>query len=330
MPEGQLTGHDDDDRQAQVRVTYLALPATTIGGDSLDVPVRWGDLEVNVAFSRPAGAEPSRGLALRVTATAAVNPAPEDLEALRRLANGSGLPESVSGYGSEVSLEIATCMRHVVELARWRSNAALSNNPFEYQGAEFSVDDGANWKDLPLKGRATLRKPGGLRFDPDSAESIAELAALRAEEPVAHHLLREALDIAAAHPRSSIVIGVTALEAGFKQLVQALVPASAWLMQKMPSPPVKTMLSDYLPTLPVVLRIDGHVHPPPKYARRLVAQAVEERNRVAHTGAQTMTSESLAETLECVRDLLYLFDYYAGHEWALELISPEFRSALGE
>lgn len=41
------------------------------------------------------------------------------------------------------------------------------------------------------------------------------------------------------------------------------------------------------------------------------------------------SGEALIETLGCVRDLQYLLDYYAGHGWAMEQVSEEFRSALG-
>ena len=316
------------DETALVRVQYFTRRARATGGTELEV-VRGGEdlqVAVHIVSTTLPGLE---GKLLLITATSAVTPPTKVWSAMRRFANGSGLPDSIADYGTAASLEVASRMRRTFELVRWRSNASLPNHPFEYVGAEFSVDDGTTWLRLPLKPQATLRKPAALLFDAEAASSLQALAMAAVDEPVAHHLLREASDIATANPRSAIVIGVAAVEAGFKHLVQELVPPSAWLVEKMPSPPVTKMLAEYMPTLPTVNAFAGVVHPPPKYARKLMADAVEERNRVAHTGASTMDGKTLADTLSCFRDLLYVFDFYAGHSWALEHLSKQFRDALG-
>lgn len=316
------------DTPTRVRVQYLTQKAQARGGSELELLCVDDGFEVCIHIvSTPC---PNvDGKVLLITASAAVTPPAEVLAAMRKLAAGAGLPDSIAEYGTATSLAIATRMRRAFELVRWRSNATVPNHPFEYVGAEFSVDGGASWIRLPLKARAAVRRPAALLFDEDAAVSLRSLAANAVDEPVAHHLLREAFDVAGANPRSAIVIGVAAIEAGFKHLVEKLLPASAWLVEKMPSPPVTKMLAEFMPTLPAVLTFDGIVHPPPKYARRLIADAVEERNRVAHTGSAGMNAKALASTLECFRDLLYLFDYYAGHAWALSHLSSSFRSALG-
>lgn len=310
-----------------VRVQYLTRKAQARGGSELELACSDDafDVCVHITSTRHADVE---GKVLLITASSEVSPPPQVLAAMRKLAAGAGLPDSIAEYGTATSLEVATRMRRAFELVRWRSNASVPNHPFEYVGADFSVDGGKTWVRLPLKARTTVRRPAGLAFDEEASASLMALAADGVDEPVAHHLLREAFDVAGANPRSAIVIGVAALEAGFKHLVEKLLPESAWLVEKLPSPPVTKMLAEFMPTLPAVLTFDDTVHPPPKYARKLVAEAVEERNRVAHTGAAGMDAKALASTLECFRDLLYLFDYHSGHAWALDHLSTGFRTAL--
>jgi len=110
-----------------------------------------------------------------------------------------------------------------------------------------------------------------------------------------------------------------------KQLIAALVPDARWLVEELPSPPLSTMVKDYLKELPI--RADV---PParrsPKHLRRLLHDAVEARNQVVHRG--TTPAVSLRETLTGIREFLYLLDFYCGHSWAIERLSVETRAAL--
>jgi hypothetical protein len=142
-------------------------------------------------------------------------------------------------------------------------------------------------------------------------------------------LLREALDVSTSNPRSAIVIGISAAEVGFKHLVAELVPDAEWLISKVPSPPLPKMLKEYLPLLPTKLTLDGSTPAPPKYVRTLLTDGVESRNTIAHAGQGGLHGQLLVDTLEAVRDMLYLFDYYAGHEWAFYELSTRFKEELG-
>jgi hypothetical protein len=296
-----------------VRLIYSVRRVYPRRGDSIEIAVDEGDLAVSVVL----------------TATTTVVPDKPTSEALGRIASGSEPSEGLKEYGSTISLQLAAAMVRVYELVRWRSNAAGPDHPYVFRTVEFSLDDGASWTRLPMPTRASLLRSAALDLETDLQSQVAHLVAASTSEPVAHHLLREALEVAPTNTRSAIVIGVAAVETGFKNLVETLVPDAAWLISKVASPPLARMLKDYLPELPAVLSFDGVVHPPPKYARSLVVAAVEERNLVAHTGASAITRAVLAETLACFGDLLYLFDYYSGSEWALEHISDSFQSALG-
>lgn len=86
-----------------------------------------------------------------------------------------------------------------------------------------------------------------------------------------------------------------------------------------PTPPLVNILSDYLPTLPVALKYKGHVVVP-KATLEVLKKGVLLRNKLAHAETD-LKRETLREFLGTVLDLLYLLDYFSGHEWAFELIT---------
>ncbi|MFQ2791933.1 hypothetical protein ACK302_15690, partial [Aeromonas caviae] len=51
---------------------------------------------------------------------------------------------------------------------------------------------------------------------------------------------------------------------------------------------------------------------------------------LVHGREETVTTEDVREMLEAVRDLLYMLDYYRGHGWAMERLSPEVAANLQE
>jgi len=50
---------------------------------------------------------------------------------------------------------------------------------------------------------------------------------------------------------------------------------------------------------------------------------MEARNVAAHKGTLTLSQDDLEVILRGFNDLLWLFDFYAGHGWAMEFISVE-------
>jgi hypothetical protein len=60
-----------------------------------------------------------------------------------------------------------------------------------------------------------------------------------------------------------------------------------------------------------------------------IQSGVEARNRIVHGRGGALGTDQLRALLLAIKDLLYLFDYYAGYEWALDLISREVRVELG-
>jgi hypothetical protein len=147
--------------------------------------------------------------------------------------------------------------------------------------------------------------------------------------PLAHELLREAWRNLRVHPNSALVIGVAAAETGLKTLIVELVPQNGWLIKELQSPPIEKLATKYLPTLPARCTLEGEVRPPPKSTMGAIRSGVKSRNDIVHGRGETPTSDQVRSLLLAVKDLLYLCDYYAGNQWALDLIRAGVRRELG-
>ena len=148
-------------------------------------------------------------------------------------------------------------------------------------------------------------------------------------EPLGHMLLREARVQYPAHLRSALVIGMSALEVGTKQFIGTIVPDSLWLVENMPSPSIVNILREYLPTLPVRLKLNDEVKAPPDSVLKTLKTGESLRNKTIHVGKQLLTMEQVSNTLAAVEQVLWLLDYYSGHSWAVQHFNSEIRGELG-
>jgi hypothetical protein len=231
---------------------------------------------------------------------------------------------------NEVTGELFQATRKVTGALRWRYGILGPHSPYAAQEDEWSFD-AEQWHPLPsgMQLRVELGPRATVHVTPDVKADTEALLSSGVAESLGHELFREAWAIRKESPRSALVIGVAALEAGFKKFVADLVPEAAWLMENVQTPPLVPMLKNYLPTLPVKNTIGGEVLPPPKELRKTLRRSVEERNKVAHTGRAVLADEPLKERLGAIRDVLWLLDYYRGFEWALEHIRVETKQDMG-
>jgi hypothetical protein len=242
----------------------------------------------------------------------------------------SFLPDSAQSLLNQVHDELAEAIRRTIKLLRWRWGVPGSHNPFaariQQEGYSF---DGVHWYRLPTTLSMEISSPRYFELTSKRVEVLGELVSTAGkDEPLGHELLREAGTLSSQAPRSALLIGVSALEVGFKELVADLVPHAAWLVENAPTPPVVRMLLEYLPTLPARLNFQGKVLPPPGPIVDQLKKANQARNRVTHAGGASLHGESLVNALQAVQDVLWLFDYYAGHLWALGHMRKETRVAL--
>jgi hypothetical protein len=147
-------------------------------------------------------------------------------------------------------------------------------------------------------------------------------------EPVHHELFREAWHLLSGNSRSSLVIGIAAAEVGLKNLISILLPESEWLLENVQSPPITKIIEEYLPTLPVKNSLHGEVLSLPEETIESIKKGVFARNSIVHKGSAPPNYNSLEEILLSIKDLLWLIDYYAGYDWAIEHLRDETKVQL--
>ncbi len=238
----------------------------------------------------------------------------------------AALPRDFQELCDRSHQELSAALRRTVDLVRWRGGLSSGRQPqlLSQFGFHFSIDDQATWNPVPH--RLSLKLLWGFPMPTDGLaqtvfDDVSRLGPTMSE-PVSRQLFREAWELLQQNPRSSLVIGYTAIEIGCKEFIQAAVPLSSWLVVNVPSPPVDRILKSYIPTLPspagrIVI---------PNEQRKQVQKMMEARNELVHRGELTMPYGELEKALRAINDLLWLLNYYAGHLWALHYVSAECRN----
>lgn len=167
-------------------------------------------------------------------------------------------------------------------------------------------------------------------FDEECRANVETLIQFQSKQPLYHDLFREAWQNQRDNPRSALVMGIAAAETGFKTTMTDLNPSVTWIVENLQSPPLDLMLRNYMAQLPARNQINGEVRRPPKKVISVIKKGIELRNKLVHWREETVTTEDVREMLEAVRDLLYMLDYYRGHGWAMERLSPEVAANLQE
>jgi hypothetical protein len=296
--------------------------------------------------------DPSKSVVI-LTATVDLEPPPKTQRALRQLAAGElpdgtkasaarigdsdddpspprfdELPGSLREFSRELSDVLASALVRTYEVIRWRYDIHGMPRPYSSRGIQWS-DDLAAWHHFP--GETSIHVSmhrTGTPLDAERADKVDALLKAGTEEPLAHYMLREARVSFGRQNVSALVMAMAAAEIGLKQLISQLVPGATWLAENAPTPPIVRMLIEYVPLLPRV-QTDPPLVPPPISILDALRKGVTMRNSAAHVGARALDHDDVEEVMEAVQDLLWLFDYYAGHRWALEHLSHEKKVEMG-
>lgn len=159
-------------------------------------------------------------------------------------------------------------------------------------------------------------------------EHIETLLSKSNTRPLYHDLFREAWVNLSSNPKSALVIGVASCETAFKTTLVDLNPEWGWVVSGRQSPPLIEMLRHATPNLSAKNRINGSVLRPPKSVISDLQKAVTLRNQVVHGEDVKVSFEDAENALLKIKDVLYLLDFYRGHEWAFNLISKSTSSML--
>jgi hypothetical protein len=84
------------------------------------------------------------------------------------------------------------------------------------------------------------------------------------------------------------------------------------------------MLREVLENLPVKCKFGKSALRPPDDLITKVQKAIECRNKIVHGSSYELPDgKKLEGWLNAIRDVLWLVDFYNGHQWAEAHISPE-------
>jgi hypothetical protein len=234
------------------------------------------------------------------------------------------LPMAFKRFASEIHATLFGATRRVVRIVRWRLNLGVPHNPYSSRGTFWSLD-GVNWRWMPsggtVKGGATALP----RFSDAQIQAVATLLGKGVDEPFAYDLYREAWSQRDSNPRSALVVAVSAAEVGVKEFIkERLTDRNAdWLLDAIQTPPLERMIPEYLPRLIVGQKPPGFTQPIPDAVYKGVIEAVRKRNTVVHRKSSGIRHDELTRMLLAIGDLLWLLDYYSGHDWALAYVRRE-------
>jgi|ERR1017187_1922658 hypothetical protein len=237
----------------------------------------------------------------------------------------SGILSCRRGIVGQVHGELRDMILHTLRLARWKANWSKGGpDPIQW-AREFSWSfDGKAWRRVADTLSISLEFGSPIHWTDDDLQFVRTNVLGELDEPLAHQLLREAAVNRTDNLRSSLVLAVAAAEVGFKHFVSKALPDTDWILQKLPSPPLETMLKSF-PWSKLAVRIYGKVPSIPESMTEELIKAVKLRNQIVHLGAleggTKLKRETVDSVLTAVRDLLYFLDALLGQTWAVSNMS---------
>jgi hypothetical protein len=78
-----------------------------------------------------------------------------------------------------------------------------------------------------------------------------------------------------------------------------------------------------------VLAVNADAVPPPTTVLNALRKGVTMRNSAAHVGTRHVDADDVERVVNAVSDLLWLFDYYAGEDWAVQHLRVSVQAELG-
>lgn len=254
----------------------------------------------------------------------------------------TNLPEVYRDFIVALHGDMDRMASEIFNVVRWRMGIVGGPLGLQSEWSSMRWDDGTKGEKVVddhgflnrqmVAGAFTLHMPKmqEVDFDKECRLNVESLINFQSKQPLYHDLFREAWQNQRDNPRSAIVMGIAAAETGFKTSLMDLNPSVSWIVENLQSPPLDRMLRDYMAQLPARNRVKGEVRRPPKKVISTIKKGIELRNKLVHGREETVTTEEVRGMLEAVRDLLYMLDYYRGHDWAMERVSPEVATSMNE
>ncbi|MGH7441017.1 MAG: hypothetical protein ACRENE_35535 [Polyangiaceae bacterium] len=242
----------------------------------------------------------------------------------RVMPNPSQLAKALQEFGRMATDGVGDVVQRYVCALRWRVGIDGPHSPLSVGLPQWSNDE-ATWRRFPLFGTRVLGFSGGSA--PRLSNCPTELAEVASglEEPVYHSLFREAWSQRTSNRRSALVIGLAAAEIATKTTLAGLAPTAEWLILNLPSPPLDRMLRKAIPSAMKAAGRTLRFNMEGGKARVLedIRNGITQRNECVHQPGSPPDFDNVVKFLLAVRDVLFMCDVYAGHDWALARIRKE-------
>jgi len=236
------------------------------------------------------------------------------------------LPGWLKQYIDGIRNKLYEATRRAVRIARWRLALSVHHRPIRSaQGEKWSYD-GVAWHPVPTNIHAHIEMVPENIFPPHFVRDIGRLLEEipSVTEPLGHELFREAWNQRHDNPRSALILGIASAEARVKELIGRLEPGALWLLENVTSPPLPSMLKNYIPELLVRHGIRTQPLPPPNNPiMQQLDAGIKLRNKVAHGVHRDIRFETVNGLLLTIRDIQWMLDVFSGQEWARYYVRPE-------
>jgi hypothetical protein len=215
-----------------------------------------------------------------------------------------------------------------IRLLMWRRGINAEYTIPLHREAFWSID-GEHWQQFNLFSiKIVFGMPSKRGQVPaEVLTDVGKLVESGQDEPLAHGLLRDAWSRRSESHRISLMLAISAAEVGIKDFVSKLVPDASWIVTSIQTPPLRRMLTEYLPLLPVKARLEGKTLVPPDELLHEIGTGNDLRNKAIHQGRIDIAADKLERVLRAVNDLLWILDVYQGHVWAIRSVRPEILTA---
>lgn len=229
----------------------------------------------------------------------------------------------------QINNELSEASKRTINTIRWYFDNRGSHNPFAFIDFKWT-NDNENWYSVPISIYFSVESGSNyLKINEDEKLTILNLLENENDEPIFHSLWREAWGLRNQNNRSALIMAISAIEVSVKKLVERIIPDATWLVTKLQSPPIHSILKDYIPNLKIDNYINGVQLLPTENMLRDLKKWVNIRNELAHLGKKSLNGLELEEMLLTIKDILHIIDYNCGHKWALKHIRKSTLKLIG-
>jgi hypothetical protein len=231
-------------------------------------------------------------------------------------------------------VDIATDrLKSFVSTLRWRFNIDTNINPCSKISSYCSKKENEEWRNInDLVVKVKSRRGNAIPIMSVISSDTLGLYSTEDGEPTGHELLREAKELSSISVRASLIMGIASVEVRLKDLISARSPSSEWLIKSLPSPPVMTIISRYLPELfpEDYLIVDAISKFKKTNHYKTLDIQIQNRNATSHSGAKGPQPYIIDKLLESVEQFLWFCDFLSGFEWAEEYFDNEIMSCFAD